>query len=268
MTMSVADLPATVPYRGNDGVVDWAGYHVADEARFHSFLTGPVRARLHDAEASDDFEAELRGLVTTGMASEFLRRFLAAVPDEPGWAVGEAVAECLLTEDSEREIVWPWNANRDRRTPRASLPGADLVGFCRMDGEALLLFGEVKTSEDRNTPPGVMYGNTGLIWQLQENATRLDVQHALLRWLRARCNTTDLVELYRSAVTRYLSSGGKEILIVGLLLRDTEPSERDISGRASALARQLEAPTRVEVTAWYLPIPIAAWADLLRRRAP
>ena len=45
-------------------------------------------------------------------------------------------------------VDWPWNTVRNRRTPRASLPGADLVGFYRENDTVLLLFGEVKTSSD------------------------------------------------------------------------------------------------------------------------
>ena len=82
------------------------------------------------------------------MATEFVERLLKAVPEPEGWEVGEALAECALERDSGREVHWPWNTVRDRRTPRASLPGTDLVGFCRQGATVLLLFGEVKTGED------------------------------------------------------------------------------------------------------------------------
>ena len=49
---------------------------------------------------------------------------------------------------------------RDRRTPRASLRGADLIGF-HCENEALfLLLGEVRTSSEKNTPPRVMRGDS------------------------------------------------------------------------------------------------------------
>ncbi len=168
----------------------------------------------------------------------------------------------------DREICWPWNLVRDRRTPRASLPGADLVGFYKEDDAVLLLFGEVKTSSDQSTPPNVMNGSGGMAWQLKEEATRLDIQHSLLKWLRARCVSPDHRWLYRAAVERYVRSLGKEILLVGILLRDTKPNELDVTARAKFLAASLGSPTRIEISAWYLPIPIKHWPALLHEGTP
>jgi len=236
---------------------------VPDQATFHEFLGGAVAERLRDAEANASFVEELKSLATTGVATEFLAEFLAAVPEEKSWEVGEALAETILAEDDNREIVWPWNELRDRRTPRASLPGADLVGFCRDECGVCLLFGEVKTSTDDQSPPKVMSGRSGMAWQLESNATRLDVQHALLRWLRFRCRTPALETMYREAVAKYLGSKGRDILIVGVLLRDTPCREQDVRSRGHYLAGRLNIPTRVEVMAWYLPIPIRDWSAAL-----
>lgn len=149
-----------------------------------------------------------------------------------------------------------------------SLPGADLVGFCKEGDTVLLLFGEVKTSSDANTPPNVMYGSGGMAWQLKGEATRLDIQHALLKWLRARCKSDEHRALYEAAVHRYVQSLGKEILLLGILLRDTEPNELDVIARAKALAKILGSPTRIEITAWYLPVPIEDWPALFHDGAP
>jgi hypothetical protein len=148
------------------------------------------------------------------------------------------------------------------------LPGADLVGFCKEGESVLLLFGEVKTSSDAGTPPNVMNGSGGMVWQLEEEATRLDIQHALLKWLRSRCDAPEHRELYRAAVRRYVQSVGKEILLVGILLRDTKPNELDLTARAKALAAKLSTPTRIEITAWYLPVPIKDWPALLHGATP
>ncbi|MBN1335619.1 MAG: hypothetical protein JXB39_06635 [Deltaproteobacteria bacterium] len=263
MPISVPDLPAAVRYEGEDGCASWAGYVVDDEGAFRSFVQGPVAERARDEEAQEDFEEELLALATTGVETAFLARFFAAVPEEKDWEVGEALAESILTEDTGREVIFPWNESRDRKTPQASLPGADLVGFCRDASGFALLFGEVKTSSDAGSPPQVMYGRSGMAWQLEAEATRLDVQHALLRWLRLRCLTPALLTVYQEAVTRYLRSSGKDILIIGVLLRDTPCTERDIQSRARYLAGTLCVPTRVEIMAWYLPVAISEWPDLL-----
>lgn len=263
--MSVPALGSRVCYSNSNGSVVWEGRTVENTKNFQNFLKEVVRTRVMDGVSP--FESDLHGLATTGMATEFVERLLRAVPEPENWEIGEALADCALQHDSGREVVWPWNTVCDRRTPRASLPGADLVGFFRDGDNVLLLFGEVKTSSEVGSPPNVMYGGSGMTWQLEENATRLDVQHALLRWLHARCQSVLHRELYSKAVGQYLASGGKKLLLVGVLIRDTEPNELDLKNRAKALAKKLRKPTRVEIIAWYLPVAIQKWAKLLSEDA-
>lgn len=264
MTMETS-LGSTVCYSGNRGSACWEGRCAGDTKLFKDFIRNVVRVRVTDSESS--FQADLRGLATTGMATEFVERLLTAVPDSQAWEIGEALAECALQHDSGREVYWPWNTVRDRRTPRASLPGADLVGFYRDGDTVLLLFGEVKTSSDVGTPPNVMYGGSGMTWQLEQSATQLDVQYSLLRWLHARCQSSPYHDLFEMAVTRYLKSEGKELLFMGVLIRDTQPNELDVKSRTEVLAKKLNAPTRVDVIAWYLPVRISEWPELLEEEA-
>ena len=260
-----ATLGSAICYSGHAESARWEGRHVSDAERFKGFVREVVRPRVADSASS--FESDLRGLATTGMATEFVERVLEAVSEPEDWEVGEAIAECALQHDSGHEVHWPWNSVRDRRTPRASLPGSDLVGFCRDGDSVLLLFGEVKTSSDAKTPPNVMYGTCGMAWQLEQGATRLDIQHALLKWLHSRCQSEPYRELYEKAVGRYLTSEGKALLLVGILIRDTAPSELDLKSRGQALSNRLGNPTRIELIAWYLPVPIAEWPKLLKEEA-
>ncbi len=255
-------LPSTVCYTGAEGSASWEGHAVKDSSRFNGYLRDVVTPRIADSDSP--FASTLSGLASTGMATEFIGRLLNAIPEPKSWEIGEALAECLLRDDADQEVHWPWNMVWDRRTPRASLPGADLVGF-RCEGDtALLLFGEVKTSTDENTPPSVMNGGSGMAWQLEQSATRLDVQHALLKWLFDRCKTNLHEQLYEKAVARYLNSSGKDMLLVGVLIRDTEPSELDLKARGRALAAALPAPTRIELIAWYFPVQIVKWPEVLK----
>lgn len=259
---SGTDLSSSVTYSGNAGVVNWEGRVVDNSDAFTRYMREIVRDRIVDTESS--FEANIRGLATTGMKTRFVEELLSAVPDLNEWEFGEALAECALRDDSGLRVIWPWNTVRDRRTPRASLPGADLVGFFFNAGDVILLFGEVKTSSDVNSPPGVMSGSSGLTWQLEKSATRLDIQNSLLKWLNARCQRPPLRGYYESAVKRYVDSFGKELLIVGVLIRDTPPSERDLKIRGIELSHPFVDPTRIRLIAWYLPIPIADWPALLQ----
>lgn len=237
--------------------VSWQGRHVTDTKEFENFLAGPVHRRLTDEEYTELFRSDIRALASTDMAIGTLEKLLAAEPSREPWEVGESLAECLLAE--EYEIQWPWNTERDKRTPRASLPGADLVGLITLDGEVSLALGEVKTSGDKNTPPNVMTGSSGMIHQLDKLAQNLQIHHTLLKWLHARCKDTEAWPLYNAAVKSYLESKGRAIVLFGLLMRDTTPHELDLKNRAAQLVEVVGPPTRVELVAWYFPYPIQDW---------
>ena len=262
---NVTAIGYRVQYSGNKESVYWEGRVVDDADQFKGYIRDVVRPRIADDESS--FNSELHSLASTGMETAFVERLLDAAPSPRDWEIGEAFSECVLRDNTNRRVLLPWNTARDRRTPRASLPGADLVGFFCEDEQVALLFGEVKTSSDANTPPGVMNGGSGMTWQLERSATRLDIQGALLKWLHARCRSQPYRGLYERAVSGYLASEGKNLLLVGLLIRDTMPSELDLKARGNELSIRLRAPTRTVLIAWYLPVPIADWSALLQEEA-
>jgi hypothetical protein len=61
--------------------VQWEGKVPPHAAEFRSFLTGPVRQRVNDEPARARYEAEMRALATTEMASETITQLLASEPD-------------------------------------------------------------------------------------------------------------------------------------------------------------------------------------------
>ena len=73
--------------------------------------------------------------------------------------------------------------------------------------------------------------------------------------------------MYTQAVERYLASRGTEIVLFGMLMRDTIPNPDDLRARASSLVTVVEPPKRVILTAWYLPVSIDEWVDHCPRAA-
>jgi hypothetical protein len=116
-------------FSGRAGQVAWNGYQVLDAGVFEAFLSGPTRVRLQDEDLSNSLKEEMRALGSTGMDPEVIESFLVQAPPVLDWEVGEALAECFLAEEPDWQAVWPSNSRRDRRSPRASLPGADLVVY-------------------------------------------------------------------------------------------------------------------------------------------
>jgi len=114
-----ASALSTINYETQDRQVSWRGVCLTDGDGFDTFMTNDVASRLHDEEGTNEFETHLRGLANTGFARNSLDEILAAaIPEERDWAIGEAVAEAYLGQ--EHDITWPWNMERDKRTPKAS----------------------------------------------------------------------------------------------------------------------------------------------------
>jgi len=244
-------------YAGQDRQVSWAGVQMNDGDDFTQLLATEVAARVHDEEGASDFEAHLRGLATTGFQQESLQALLDATPQEGrDWAIGEALAEVHLSQ--EHGIQWPWNSERDKRTPLASLPGADLVGLMADDDGAILALGEVKCSSEAQNPPQVMSGRSGgMAHQLDVLANDLGLLNTLLRWLFPRCKGTAHEATFNQAMQRLLQSGNRAIALFGVLVRDTVPNQKDLSARGSTLAGRLQAPTSCRLKALHLPCPIS-----------
>lgn len=245
----------TVSYTGQDCQVSWAGINMDGGSGFEAFIAREVASRLHDEEGSTEFEAHLRGLTSTGFAINSLDTILAAETSEQrDWAIGEAVAEVYLAH--EYDITWPWNMERDKRNPYASLPGADLIGFRNIEGKVQLVLGEVKTSADTNAPPSVMNGRSGMIHQIDNLANNLSLILQVLKWLLPRCKGTQHETLFNEAISLFLDSGYKAITLLGVLIRDTRPTEADLQTRGRHLSGTLECPTICYLIAIYLPCAI------------
>ncbi len=247
---------ATISYAGQDRQVSWHGVSIEDGDGFDAFMANDVASRLYDEEGTADFEAHLRSLASTGFARVSLDEVLAAeIPEERDWAVGESMAEAYL--GSEHEVTWPWNMERDKRNPKSSLPGADLVGF-KIDGDDVCLaLGEVKTSTDSRTPPGVMSGRSGMTHQIDNLAANLSLIYQLLKWLQPRCKGTEHESSFNTAIGLFFESGNKAVALFGVLIRDTPPNELDLKARGRTLAGSLQDPTTCHLIAIHLPCAIA-----------
>lgn len=254
----------TKAYPADAAVLCWRGVVINNPAEFDLYLQGPVKDRVTDAEFEADFAADLQALATTEMATDALESLLNAAVAPQDWEIGEAMAECLLND--EHGATWPWNENRDRKTPRASLPGADLVGFLGDGDDSVFLFGEVKTSSHALNPPGVMNGRGGLVHQIDTLAAAKESQFALLKWLKARCTDAALAARFNVAAKRYLSSGGTDFAVVGVLLRDTPPHEDDLRTRGTTFEAGPAQP-KIRLDAWYTPRPIADWLAITMAEA-
>lgn len=253
-------------YYDQEREVSWQGVCFAGGQAFTTFMSTDVASRVNDEEGNNQYTAHLRSLATTGFAMECLEEILSAeIPEERKWAIGESLAEAYLSRNNN--LVWPWNMARDKRTPHASLPGADLVGF-EVDGENVkLVLGEVKTSSDTDSPPNVMNGRSGMAYQIENLANNLSKIAQLLKWLLPRCKGTEYEHCFNIAVAQLFRSRNRAITFIGVLIRDTEPNVRDLEGRGRILARIFHAPSFCKLIALHLPCAIADLPELVSGNA-
>ena len=169
-------------YSNSYNNVEWQGYNVNHNIIYQTFMENNVRDRLNDTQGQATFEEHLRTLVTTKFSSDNLDAFLnTPIQEERDWAVGESFSEAIL--EQELDATFPWNNVRDLKNENASLPGADIVGLINDSGQYKLLFGEVKTSIQELYPPNVLYGRSGMTYQLETIATNFSRLKKLIEYL-------------------------------------------------------------------------------------
>jgi len=223
-------------------------------------MSSDITERAIDLAFESDVAEKLRDLALTGASAEWLTEFLedAVAHEVLPWQVGEAIAETILEKD--HEVIFPWNTRRDERNPRSSLPGADLVGISVRPDGCQFVFGEVKSSSDVKTPPSVVTGKSGMTQQLERLINNDRLRLALIKWLFARVRgETD--SPFDEALAAFVLTRGESVRVIGVLVRDTAPSEGDVSPRGRALGGRVSAPGSVELHAMYMPRPMAEWTE-------
>lgn len=205
-------------------------------------------------ELLEEFYSSLELL--TDFGQENIAEALQPIPEEEhstGWHEGEALAEAWLTDHKDCDFPWPFN--RDLRHHRASLPGADLVGFIGTEDDSRFAFGQVKTSKEDLYPPQVINrGDKSLINQSLQLRDDINIKKTLVSYLLHRATLNNgLFEQAKTAARKWLQSGFMDIAIFGVLIRDVAHSPRDLAGAATKLCHGCDSNTRIEFYALYLP---------------
>lgn len=214
-------------------------------------LTNEVYDKVYDIPGNSDLiDSILTGLADTGFNKDSLMPIFACNECINDWEVGEAYAQVYL--ENNFSSILPWNLRRDIKKPGSSLPGADIVGLHMKDDSAYFLFGEIKTSSDQNYPPSLMYGPTGMRKQLDELCTEQDTIFALIKYLGFRLKNTVHWPMYQNAFQKYCINKFN-ICIIGVLIRDVKPNEKDLAARAKSLRSYCIDGRQISLLAIYLP---------------
>lgn len=224
--------------------ISWSGKEL-DTA-----LAGSVSEVVFDETGKADIAALLSGLAETDFAKKELENILTDPLPPENWRVGEALAECYLVQ--RQNCFFPWPDGRDERKTGSSLPGADLVGLLKEEGEDFFAFGEVKTSAEKEYPPGAMYGRTGLKQQLEDLKDSGKIKDDLVKYLGYRAVNATWKKQYQGAASKFLQDKNS-IRVFGVLIRDVAPHEDDLRVRVGKLGEDIQGDMKIELLALYLP---------------
>lgn len=242
-----------------------------DKHECYGHLKGLVKDNLLDREEWQDSLTRLRALrdETGFIASDELLADIQALENREfetqQFRVGEAYAEIIL--EQEFTCRFHWNESRDARNPKGNKTGADLVGFIEVDGQVLFLFGEVKTSSEiANRPPQVMTNADGIERQLLDLYHERSKRLILISYLKNKMRHYPTKHPFRKdfeASQRAYYSGDCDYQLIGVLVRDVEHDERDVSLSYSRLRDQILEPKGIKLLAVYLSVRKEEWLSII-----
>lgn len=242
-----------------------------DEHECRGHLQGHVKDNLVDREERDDTIERLKALRDeTGFeVSQGLFADIQALDDEnvqvQNFRVGEAYAEVIL--EQEFACRFHWNELRDARNPKGNKTGADLVGFIEVEGQVLFMFGEVKTSSEiANRPPQVMTGADGIEVQLRDLYSNRIKRQILISYLKNKMGLFPDGHQFKvdfEVGFRAYYSKPEKYQLIGVLIRDVEPDERDLSLSYGRLKTQILEPAGLKLLALYFPVKQKVWISII-----
>jgi hypothetical protein len=240
-------------YNVDQNVVTARGFQI-NTLSLNTALQGPIKSIIGDHHGKENIRQMLAEIANTGFENEILEEILEQPSNIPDWRIGEAIAEHFIA--AQHSCEFPWPTERDLKNPGASPAGADLVGFQCIDGcdkSFRFAFGEVKTSQENRWPPGVSHKSGGLQDQIIALRDSSKVKNGLMLYMAHRANNAPWFPMFKSAMEKFLGSKGRDIAIFGILVRDVEPKEADLSKHAINSLKKKPIETLIAFNALYLP---------------
>jgi hypothetical protein len=241
--------------------IEVKGYSVS-ETDCRAYFLNHVSSKIAEADGAEQLRSHIAELETTGFdSSMLLRQTTESIPQVKDWEVGEAVAETVL--EREHEAMFPWEMGWDKRTPKASLPGADIVGFQNKVAPRFI-FGQVKSSSEKRVPPQIV--NSGVDC-LREQLHRLDhtdtERMQLIQWLLPRIKGTDWENTFNEALEKY---SHKDYYLVGVLVSGGRSvNSDDLTGICSGI-KHVADNGDMTLLGYYLPFEKSEWVAVLQGR--
>ncbi len=247
----------TSVYDVSDEHISCAAFQAPDAKKCAQWLATEVAPRVYDQDTIDGFADDVAALAVEGFDNTALLEYVDAPPTKPGLHdIGESVADLFLIEKDG--LLLPSNRRRDLRTPKGSLPGADIAGYSKTaHGNYQFAFGEIKTSTDAASPPSVMtHSDHGMVAQLIRLNNSLEIRRQLIYYLRSRRASTELTLAYSSSMES-LAQG--EYRLFGVLVRGVAPASSDVLKPVAKLRANISSDKKCSVYVLHADLAFDQW---------
>ena len=241
--------------------IDVKGYS-ASEADCCAYFLNQVSSKIAEADGAEQLRSHLSELETTGFDSSMLLEQTAeSAPQVKDWEVGEAVAETAL--EGEHEAMFPWEIGWDKRTPKASLPGADIVGF-QNKAAPRFIFGQVKSSSENRVPPQVVNSGNDCLREQMYRLDHTDTERMqLIQWLLPRVKGTEWENVFNDALEKYSQ---QDYMLVGVLVSGGRAANSDDLTSICEVIQHDDCSGDMTLLGYYLPFIRSEWVGVLQSR--
>lgn len=249
-------------YKTEKAHIRVVGFIAASEDECREYFARRVAARLAESNNTEVLSQHLIELETTGFNLGGLAEQIANPPAVKDWEIGEAFAEAVLAD--EHESMFPWPPGFDKRTPKASLPGPDLVGLQRRAAPRFV-FGQVKSSSEEKTPPQIVCSSDDCLCnQMRRLLFQPADQQQLIGWLLVRMRDTEWEAAFNEALLRYADG---DFWLVGVLVSGKRtPAEADLADICEGIGCRTKIPD-INLLGFYLPFHKNEWVDMVSNGA-
>lgn len=256
-----------IAYKKNYETANDSFYHgvVLSESYVKLKFSSVIHEKIFDTKGTQEL-LETFSVDETGFDSDALKKIFSLEGQQSltqEWRIGEAIAEFYLEENHDVTVCS--NSVREAKNQSANQTGTDIVGYQKEKETYYFAFGEVKTSSDSNSPPQVVYGKTGLVSQeinlLQDEKTK----NQLIRYISV--HSIDTKNSYNEVIKVCLKNYIKfeKYFLYGILIRDTNPNEKDLSKITDKLVQKIQNSAMLGMIAVYIPIPMSQWSALFSK---
>lgn len=232
------------------------GFSVS-EKDCRSYFSDHVSSKIIESDSAEHLRTHLAELETTGFDTSTLLTQTRSAPQVKDWEVGEAFAETVL--EDEHEAMFPWETGWDKRTFKASLPGADIIGLQNKTNPRFI-FGQVKSSSETRIPPQVVSSsNDSLKNQMYCLCHSTAERIQLIQWLLLRVKETDWERAFNEAIENYAQNN---YYLVGVLVSGgRDANENDLTGICMDIHHNVE-DSEMSLFGYYLPFDKKEWVGL------